>query len=276
MENDDLPVGRLLTRREALKFLGLVGAALVAAGCAPGQTGTAPATSAGAATATGVAGQATASSAAACVVRPEMTVGPYFVDEQLNRSDIRTEPSDGSVKAGVPLTVAFNVMQIAAGACSPLAGAMVDVWHCDALGVYSGVADEATNGQKFLRGYQVTDASGHVEFQTIYPGWYTGRTVHFHFKIRATVPAGQDYEFTSQLYFDEAVTDQVFTQAPYNTTGQRDTTNATDMHYANGGDQLLGELVSTEGGYLSTLNLALDFADTATGEADVFSQGDRP
>jgi protocatechuate 3,4-dioxygenase beta subunit len=111
---------------------------------------------------------------------------PYFVDNQLNRSDIRIDPSDGSVKEGAPLRLAFQVSDVSANACSPLAGAQVDVWHCDALGVYSGVSDPGfdTSGQLWLRGYQVTDESGYCEFTTIYPGWYSGRAVHIHFKIR--------------------------------------------------------------------------------------------
>src|SRR5258705_14025132 len=77
----------------------------------------------------------------ACVVRPEQTEGPYFVDEKLNRSDIRVDPSDKSVKAGVPLRLEFHVSHIGGGACVPLSGAIVDLWHCDAQGVYSDVRD---------------------------------------------------------------------------------------------------------------------------------------
>ena len=88
-----------------------------------------------------------------------------------------------------------------------MAGAMVDICQCDAIGVYSDV--RATNGffntggQRFLRGYQVTDASGVAKFTTVYPGWYQGRSVHIHFKIR-TNAGGRNAEFVSQLYFDDA------------------------------------------------------------------------
>src|SRR5262249_33231810 len=107
----------------------------------------------------------------ACVVRPAQTEGPYFVDEKLNRSDIRSEPADGSVKSGVPLRLTFSVSRIDEHSCNPLAGAVVDVWHCDALGIYSDVRDAAfdTRGKKFLRGYQVTNSNGLAEFITIYP-----------------------------------------------------------------------------------------------------------
>ena len=105
---------------------------------------------------------AQAASLPSCVVRPEQTEGPYFVDEKLNRSDIRNEPSDNSSKPGVPLRLEFQVSRIAGGACAPLNGAIVDVWHCDALGVYSDVRDSKfdARGKKFLRGYQQTDTNG--------------------------------------------------------------------------------------------------------------------
>ncbi len=152
----------------------------------------------------------------ACVARPALTEGPYFVDEKLNRSDIRSDPSDGSVRQGALLALTFRVSQLT-NACAPLGGASVDVWHCDAAGVYSDVSDPgfSTVGKKFLRGYQVTDSSGVAKFTTIYPGWYQGRAVHIHFKIRSHTGSGSAYEFTSQLFFDDNITDQVYTQAPY-------------------------------------------------------------
>ena len=89
----------------------------------------------------------------------------------------------------MPLTLTVALSQVAAsGACTPLANALVDMWHCDALGVYSDVSSQNTLGQRFLRGYQVSDANGQVQFLTIYPGWYAGRAVHIHFKVR-TEPA---------------------------------------------------------------------------------------
>src|SRR5438876_7781642 len=107
---------------------------------------------------------AAAAGVTACVVRPRQTEGPYFVDERLHRSDIRSDPADGSVRPGVPLRLAFHLSQLRASACAPLTGALVDVWHCDALGVYSDVRDGEgrfdTRGRKFLRGYQVSDQNG--------------------------------------------------------------------------------------------------------------------
>jgi hypothetical protein len=117
MENDDLPIGQILSRREALKLLGLGSAAFLAACASPEVTGTVVPT----AEATQVS--SAASTVLDCVVRPEMTIGPYFVDDQLNRSDIRTEPSDNSVKAGVPLTLRINVASVGNNSCNPIAGA---------------------------------------------------------------------------------------------------------------------------------------------------------
>src|SRR4028118_265283 len=200
-----IPVVSMLNRREVLGFLGGT-AAVSLVGCLRGQS---------ASVETGTSTQAVTRTAIAttptCVVRPQQTEGPYFVDEKLNRSDIRSDPSDGSVKQGIPLRLVFHVSQIDGSSCTPLTGAAVDLWHCDALGVYSDVTDPSfsTVGKKFLRGYQVTDANGTVEFVTIYPGWYPGRTVHIHFKIRTDSASQRGYEFTSQLYFADALTDQV-------------------------------------------------------------------
>jgi protocatechuate 3,4-dioxygenase beta subunit len=192
-----------------------------------------------------------------CVVKPELTEGPYYVDEGLNRSDIRTDPSDGSTRPGVLLRLGFRVTQ--ASNCAALAGALVDVWHCDAVGVYSDVADMGFNtvGSKFLRGYQLTDGAGQAQFTTIYPGWYSGRAVHIHFKVRSAPGASRGYEFTSQLFFDEAVTGAVHAQAPYNTKGRRNTTNAADGIYQGGGSQLLLPLAAEGAGYGATIELAM-------------------
>src|SRR5262249_6434810 len=160
------------------------------------------------------------------------TEGPYFVDERLERSDIRSDPSDGSISPGTRLTLAIAVARITnGGGCEPFPGVLVDVWHCDADGVYSDVHDAYfgdTTGRRYLRGYQVTDANGGVAFVTIYPGWYSGRAVHIHFKIRTDPDAASGFEFTSQLYFDDALTDVVHAQAPYASKGPRDVRNAAD------------------------------------------------
>src|SRR5437867_10077264 len=145
------PIARNLSRRELLSFMGTA-AAVALAGCEPGPV---------------VprwlrrlfSRKLSVSAMPPCIVRPEQTEGPYFVDERLNRSDIRSDPTDGRVKSGTPLALTLQVSRLGAGDCHPLPGAQVDIWHCDALGVYSDVRDPGFNtiGQKFLRGYQVTD-----------------------------------------------------------------------------------------------------------------------
>jgi protocatechuate 3,4-dioxygenase beta subunit len=168
------------------------------------------------------------------VLTAALTEGPYFVDERLNRSDITSDPTDGSVKEGVPLALNLTVSTVDGVACTPLVGALVDMWHCDALGVYSdvsGAGQPDTTGQKFLRGYQITNDSGQVEFQTIYPGWYSGRTIHIHFKVRTDPDSQQGLKFTSQLFFDETITNAVIAREPYSQKGTPDTSNAADNIY---------------------------------------------
>src|SRR5262245_60094075 len=168
---------------------------------------------------------------ASCVLTASLTEGPYFVDERLLRSDIRADPSTGAISAGTPLDLTFNVARLSGGACTPLTGAYLDVWHCDAAGVYSDESANNSSGRKFLRGYQITDANGLAKFTTVYPGWYSGRAVHIHFKLRLFAGATRTYEFTSQFFFDEALTSVVHAASPYNTRGTRNTRNGTDGIY---------------------------------------------
>ena len=246
MHNDDRPIGRVLTRREAVALLGVSGFAIVT-GCGRVKGGSGEG--------------AAAASLPGCVVRPAQTEGPYFVDELLNRSDIRSDPTSGIVKPGTPLQLTMNVSRIAGTECTPLAGARVDVWHCDASGVYSDVTDPRFNtvGQKFLRGYQVTDAAGAARFLTVYPGWYEGRTVHIHFKVRTDPGAGQGHEFTSQLYFDDALSQAVFAKAPYAARGQRTARNSDDGIFRNGGAQLLLAPEPSGDGYSGSFGIGLNY-----------------
>ena len=115
---------------------------------------------------------------------PSLTEGPYFVDEELNRSDIRVDSADGSVQPGYPLSLSLQVAQLKNGVEAPLTGAYVDIWHCNALGVYSDIAQQGSTGKKYLRGYQATNRQGRAYFLTVYPGWYMGRAVHIHVKVR--------------------------------------------------------------------------------------------
>src|SRR5258706_13803985 len=205
----------------------------------------------------------------ACIASPSMTEGPYFVDELLNRVDIRTDPTDNSVRDGVPLKLAITIFSVDGSTCTPLKGAQVDIWHCDAAGLYSDEAANNTQGKKFLRGYQVTDDNGLVNFTTIYPGWYRGRTVHIHVKVRTFSADGkQSYAFNSQFFFDETLSDEVYAQAPYSARGKRDTTNATDMVFTGSdqgsadphdiGEKMLITLTKDADGYTSKVNMGVD------------------
>ena len=274
-DNDDLPVGQLLDRREAVRLIALGGAALIV-GCKPSSSSSG-ATIGDSASSASTTSTSTAS-LPACVAKPELTVGPYFLDKQLDRSDIRVEPTTKVVKPGAPLALTFNVRQIANGKCTPLRDAMVDVWHCDAAGQYSGFNDNMvgfnTVGQKFLRGYQVTDAGGVARFTTIYPGWYRGRTVHIHFKIRTPAEAAlagdqtKAYEFTSQLFFDDAFTDSVFTRQPYAAKGKRDLRNSDDGIFQQSGGALTLNVAQSGDGYAGTFDVGLDLSDASVGKAD--------
>ena len=275
IDNDDAQVGRVLTRREILALLGTGSAAAVLAACGAGTASSAataaasatpassgPATALATPTATATAIVA-ASSLPACVVRPAETEGPYFVDEKLLRSDIRSDPSDGSVKAGATLRLSFAVAKVTGNSCAPYAGLLVDVWHCDGLGVYSDVSDPGfqTTGKKFLRGYQVTDANGLATFTTIYPGWYGGRTVHIHFKIRTDATVSPGLEFTSQLFFDDTLTDKVHAGQPYAQKGTRTLRNPGDGIYSQGGDRLLLNVSGdSAAGYTTTFPIGLQAA----------------
>lgn len=235
MENDDVTVGRILSRREVLEALGAAGVVALTGPIAFAQ-----------------------SNVPRCVVVPAQTEGPYFVDEKLNRSDVRPDPSDGKVSEGTPLDVSFRVFQLG-GTCTPLAGAMVDIWQCDALGIYSDVKDATFNtvGQKFLRGHQITGKDGLVNFRTVYPGWYPGRAVHIHFKIRTNPGGASGTEFVSQVYFDEAVNDAVFKTAPYSAHKGQRRLNHEDGIYKSGGKDLMLNVKRSGSAYAGTFELAL-------------------
>lgn len=241
MTDEDKPAGRLLSRREVLQHLAATGAVwLMADSLSPRWTQA------------GTLGPS-------CVVRPEQMEGPYFVDERLNRSDICSDPTDGQVRPGTPLALTLQISRLNAGACQPLAGAQVDIWHCDAQGVYSDVQDPGFNtiGQKFLRGYQNTNERGEVRFVTVYPGWYPGRTVHIHFKIRTTTTAKRSFEFASQLYFDDGLTDRVHAAIPYSEKGPRTARNQHDWIFRRGGDQLMLAPTTTADGYAALFAIGL-------------------
>lgn len=258
MKNDDKPVGRVLSRREALGLLTSVGGAVLVNAGAVNRV-------------------AASNGMPPCVVVPELTEGPFFADLPLNRSDIRTEPSTGKAVPGVPLGLRFAVSGISGNACTPLAGAIVNLWQCDAGGRYSAFRDrragEDVQAQQFLRGYQVTDEAGMARFTTIFPGWYSGRAVHIHFKIRTEEAASRSYEFTSQLFFDEALIDRVHARAPYAARGQRNRRNTDDGIFRRAGDQLTLALRRKGAGYTSIFGIGLDLSDHRVGQSDRSRRG---
>jgi protocatechuate 3,4-dioxygenase beta subunit len=188
-------------------------------------------------------------SAAVCTLYPQETEGPYYLDLNRLRSDI----TEG--KPGVPLELNLRVLR--AAGCTPIRDAVVDVWHTDALGWYSGYPGQGDNhdidttGQTFLRGVQVTDADGRVQFTTIYPGWYAGRTTHIHVKVHL----GSRTAVTSQMYFPDDRTDAVYAQDPYGQRGPKDTSNDADGFFD--GASVLLDVAQNGGAYTAALTITV-------------------
>ena len=157
--------------------------------------------------------------AGSCTFTPSSAPGPFYLNLALLRRDI----TEG--KIGLPLELIFKVIR--QSDCMPIAGVVVDVWHADALGRYSGIAAQGTLGQTFLRGIQITPASGVVHFRTIFPGWYLGRATHMHLKVNPT----QVSEFTTQLYFPNQLVRSVDAHRPYDLHGQNPLANEQDAFY---------------------------------------------
>jgi protocatechuate 3,4-dioxygenase beta subunit len=205
-----------------------------------------------------------------CVLDPTLTKGPFWVDEKLDRSDITMDTNNGAIpnpRPGLPLTLQFTVFAYAAGACSPLEGAQVDVWHCDAGGTYSDTLSLGTAGQNFLRGYQKTDANGVARFTTIYPGWYAGRCIHIHVKVRMFDAASNTTtEATTQVFFDDSVTASVCRNAsPYNQRGVPGTPNASDAFYGNHTELLLNLRGDPTSGYAASIDLGVQVGAVQAG-----------
>jgi len=264
LDDDDRPIGRFLSRREILALFGLGGVSLAAAACAPGSAASSQASaSSGAASASsasvGASPVATlGGEVPSCVVVPELTEGPYYVDTGLERADIRPDTTTGAVSAGAPLTLAFVVSTVEGGGCVPLANAVVDVWHCDALGVYSDVQG---NTGDFLRGTQRTDDAGKATFTTVYPGWYQGRAVHIHFKVRTDPESQTGFLLTSQLFFDDQLNRTVFTtRDPYQQKGAQDMQNAQDGIFNQSNGTTLLDCQASGDGYAATFALELQMS----------------
>ncbi len=221
-----------LTRRGSLvRFGGLLGALLGAGGWKIAESeGAGPA--------------AVASGAVSCVLAPEQTEGPYY----LAREKLRRDITEG--RPGVPLLLRLNVVD--ASTCSPIKGAAVDIWHADALGVYSGFGSGSGN-RTFMRGIQKTNASGLARFRSVWPGWYQGRTVHIHVKVHVA----DNVVHTGQLYFPDSVTDKVFRRKPYSRRGKRTTRNANDFVFAQGGKRSLLSVRKSGSAYIASITMGV-------------------
>ncbi len=221
---------RRLSRREALGMLGIAGAA-ASIGCS-GDGTTSPTSSS---TTIGATNTTTGGSAA-CATTPTETIGPYPSLTNFIRSDIR----EG--RSGLPVTLTITVVNTSS-ACGPVAGAAVDIWQCDAEGHYSEYAQGGYDGtgQTFLRGIQMTDASGRATFTTIFPGWYQGRATHIHVEVKVNNVAVK----VTQIAFAADVTSAVYARGVYAARGQNPTSNGSDMVFSDG---VSSELATITGG----------------------------
>lgn len=221
---------------------------------------------------------------------PELTEGPYWVNTMLHRSDVRANTGSattlpGAVQPGVPLLLAIRVLD-ASRSSSPLDVVAVDIWHANALGLYSdesvqqvggGTTAQSTNGENFLRGYQITGedpgiyrkaTAGQVSFRTIWPGWYSGRAIHIHVRVRKLSGSGATIAgYTTQIFFSDADNNRVLSGvAPYNTRSpQRDpTTDESDTVLQT--SEFTTNVVPVRGtvtsGFRTTFTIRLDASET--------------
>jgi protocatechuate 3,4-dioxygenase beta subunit len=197
-----------------------------------------------------------------CVITPEVTEGPYYFDPAMERTDI----TEG--RPGVPTRIRLQVVD---AACLPLADARVDIWHCDATGLYSGYAGQGddgttdTTGETFMRGTVFTDAKGIAEFTTVYPGWYRGRTTHVHFKVFLD----QTNILTGQIFFPDALSEYLYLNvAPYSERGaERDTLNTNDNIAAQATRASFAYVKEMEAEYLVAMIIGVDPNATSAGTA---------
>jgi protocatechuate 3,4-dioxygenase beta subunit len=255
MADDQAPnvLGRVIDRRGALGALGLL--ALV--GCSSAAKKAVSSTTSTTSTTKPSSGAADGSTAAAttCVITPEETEGPYGLDLHTNPELFRRDITEGH--QGVPLTVTLTVLNVG-GSCAPIKNARVDIWQCDADGVYSGFSQPGSNtvGETFMRGIQMTDADGKVTFDTVYPGWYQGRVTHIHYEVFLN----DGLVATSQIAFPDAVTAEVYASELYKSRGQNTSvpTVADDQVFSDGTD---GEMLTLTGdvasGYQGTLTVGV-------------------
>lgn len=190
-----------------------------------------------------------------CLLTREQTAGPFYFDPELERRAI----DEG--RAGIPLTIALQV--VLATDCAPLASAVVDLWHSDGGGLYSGYPGQGDNrdidttGEFFCRGIQITGADGGVTFTTIFPGWYPGRTVHCHYQIDGVV-AGGAIRSPGQLYFPDSLSREVLADPVYLDRGPPATTNASDAIAGDPrADGTLATITREGSGYRASLTIGV-------------------
>jgi protocatechuate 3,4-dioxygenase beta subunit len=202
----------------------------------------------------------------ACILTPQAQEGPFYADPKLVRTDI-TES-----KPGVPLSLRLRVIE--AGPCTAIKGARVDIWHCDAQGLYSAFPGQGdahnidASGEAFLRGAQITDDAGWVTFDTIYPGWYDGRTAHIHFKVYLD----EKSVLIGQTFFPDALNEFIYTNVPAykERARQRRIINANDGVIARSDPEHRAFCAVKEerDRYVATLTLGVDRrADATVGRA---------
>ncbi|KAL0930565.1 extracellular dioxygenase [Colletotrichum truncatum] len=183
-----------------------------------------------------------------CVLAPDTVWGPYGVDGEMVRHDLREE------QGGIDFYLDIGVIDIET--CEPLKGTALTIWNCNATGSYSSFTgidpdtsellsgwtkrnDGTTDDETFLRGIQVTDDNGIVEFLTKFPGYYITRTTHIHVTAQTDITNGTSYsaskvQHIGQLFFEEDLLNQVYALDPYSahlSTLNR-TTNAEDSLYS--------------------------------------------
>ena len=195
--------------------------------------------------------------------------GPYFVDDSAtgyDRTNIVSNLDGTETQTGVPFTLTVYVYDTE-NSCAAMQDVQIDIWHCNAAGVYSAESSENTTGESWLRGYQLTDANGMVQFTTILPGWYSGRTTHVHLRLRSTYDSSDDGGTnTMQLFFDQTLIDTLDTTiSPYSSEGTNPTTNATDRVYSDqeDGTTLMTLTGSFTDGYTATAKAYLPIAATS-------------
>jgi len=268
-----------LNRRDVIRVGGVI---FVSGAISALQTFLSACGSPAASTAASSSGTSTSSSSTSCEQATNVTRGPYFVDNISDpniagdnvdasipqRSDIRADTKgSGGTQSGLPLTLTMNVGSYSSGMCSPISGAQVHIWHCNAQGEYSDIEagsngnGEDLTGENFLRGYQYTDSNGQVSFTTIYPGWYSGRTVHIHVKVRIFNSAGNvTTEATTQLFFDDATSSAIYAaNSSYSRSTSRDVLNSSDQIYSSEDPALLVNLSgSASAGYTGTISIGIE------------------